>query len=100
MRRQRWDEGTQTQGRTQEEDLYKRNVDEPTLEDHVDKVVLPKVMQVKKFGFMGRTKYTHLADQDTTAVRRGHTREEDVGVRGVVTASNPPWLGSVMRVGR
>ncbi|XP_071852586.1 microfibrillar-associated protein 1-like [Apostichopus japonicus] len=49
-----------------EEDVYKRDVSNPTLEDHFDKKVLPKVMQVKNFGRSGRTKYTHLADQDTT----------------------------------
>lgn len=49
-----------------DEDVYKRDISEPTLEDHFDKTVLPKVMQVKNFGLAGRTKYTHLVDQDTT----------------------------------
>ena len=52
--------------RVQDEDVYKRDVTAPTLEDHFDKLVLPKVMQVKNFGRAGRTKYTHLADQDTS----------------------------------
>lgn len=43
-----------------------RDYSGPTLEDHFDKTVLPKVMQVKNFGRSGRTKYTHLVDQDTT----------------------------------
>uniref|UniRef100_A0A1I8GW26 MFAP1 domain-containing protein n=1 Tax=Macrostomum lignano TaxID=282301 RepID=A0A1I8GW26_9PLAT len=47
-------------------DLLRRDVTKPTLEDHFDKSVLPKVMQVKNFGRAGRTKYTHLVDQDTT----------------------------------
>ncbi|CAG9566147.1 unnamed protein product [Danaus chrysippus] len=49
-----------------EEDVFKQDFSGPTLDDHFDKTVLPKVMQVKKFGRSGRTKYTHLVDQDTT----------------------------------
>ncbi|XP_071796243.1 microfibrillar-associated protein 1-like [Asterias amurensis] len=49
-------------------DVFQRDVAKPTLEDHFDKTVLPKVMQVKNFGRSGRTKYTHLVDQDTTEV--------------------------------
>ncbi len=49
-----------------EEEVFKRNFAQPTLEDHFDKTILPKVMQVKNFGMAGRTKYTHLLDQDTT----------------------------------
>ncbi|XP_063043927.1 microfibrillar-associated protein 1 [Engraulis encrasicolus] len=50
-----------------EEDVFKRDFSAPTLEDHFNKTILPKVMQVKNFGRSGRTKYTHLVDQDTTA---------------------------------
>ncbi|XP_055704733.1 microfibrillar-associated protein 1 [Phlebotomus papatasi] len=50
----------------QEEDVLKRDFSSATLEDHFDKTILPKVMQVKNFGRCGRTKYTHLVDQDTT----------------------------------
>jgi len=46
--------------------ILKRDFSGATLEDHFDKTVLPKVMQVKNFGRSGRTKYTHLVDQDTT----------------------------------
>ena len=49
-----------------EADVFKRDVTSATLEDQFDKTVLPKVMQVKNFGRSGRTKYTHLVDQDTT----------------------------------
>ncbi|KAL7303431.1 hypothetical protein TKK_0004614 [Trichogramma kaykai] len=49
-----------------DETVFKRDFSGATLEDHFDKTVLPKVMQVKNFGRSGRTKYTHLVDQDTT----------------------------------
>ncbi|XP_028256874.1 microfibrillar-associated protein 1 [Parambassis ranga] len=51
----------------EEDDVYKRDFSAPTLEDHFNKTILPKVMQVKNFGRSGRTKYTHLVDQDTTS---------------------------------
>ncbi|KFM73159.1 Microfibrillar-associated protein 1, partial [Stegodyphus mimosarum] len=49
-----------------DDEIYRRDFSAPTLEDHFDKTILPKVMQVKNFGRSGRTKYTHLVDQDTT----------------------------------
>lgn len=49
-----------------EDEVLKRDFAQATLDDHFDKTILPKVMQVKNFGRSGRTKYTHLVDQDTT----------------------------------
>ena len=53
-----------------EGDVRNRATDGAVLEDKFDRAALPKVMQVKDFGFKGRTKYTHLSDQDTTFVDR------------------------------
>ncbi|XP_041365726.1 microfibrillar-associated protein 1-like [Gigantopelta aegis] len=50
----------------EDDQVFKQDFSSPTLEDHFDKTILPKVMQVKNFGRSGRTKYTHLLDQDTT----------------------------------
>lgn len=50
-------------------DVRKLDYNEPTLEDKYNRESLPAVMQVKKFGMRGRTKYTHLKDQDTTERR-------------------------------
>ncbi|KAJ3100860.1 hypothetical protein HDU96_010196 [Phlyctochytrium bullatum] len=46
--------------------LQKRDFNEPTLEDKFDKSILPEVMQVKKFGKIGQTKWTHLTNEDTS----------------------------------
>mmetsp|Transcript_7065 Transcript_7065/g.10608 ORF Transcript_7065/g.10608 Transcript_7065/m.10608 type:complete len:478 (+) Transcript_7065:144-1577(+) len=50
----------------EQNDVRRREYDDATLEDKFDKAALPSVMQVKKFGRSGQTKYTHLVDQDTT----------------------------------
>ncbi|KAH0464363.1 hypothetical protein IEQ34_007149 [Dendrobium chrysotoxum] len=46
--------------------IYRRDFSSPTGEDKMDKTILPKVMQVKHFGRSGRTKWTHLVQEDTT----------------------------------
>ena len=46
--------------------VFGRDFSDPTGEDKVDKSMLPKIMQVKKFGLSGRTKWTHLVNEDTT----------------------------------
>ncbi|KAH8992089.1 splicing factor, Prp19-binding domain-containing protein [Lactarius akahatsu] len=50
----------------QDQDILKRHDFTEATESTVDVSLLPGVMQVKNFGKRGRTKYTHLLDQDTT----------------------------------
>ncbi|XP_022790174.1 microfibrillar-associated protein 1-like [Stylophora pistillata] len=64
-----------------EDGVYTRDFAKPTLEDHFDKTVLPKVMQVKNFGRSGRTKYTHLVDQDTTQMDSAWTQENTLAMK-------------------
>lgn len=52
----------------EDSELFQRDFSAPTGEDKElgDKSMLPTVMQVKNWGKRGRTKYTHLVDQDTS----------------------------------
>lgn len=65
-----------------QEEILARSVAEPTLEDHFDKTILPKVMQVKNFGLAGRTKYTHLLDQDTTRIEDNPWSNQEKFING------------------
>eukprot|EP00299_Pterocystis_sp_00344_P010941 c5020_g1_i1.p1 GENE.c5020_g1_i1~~c5020_g1_i1.p1 ORF type:complete len:430 (-),score=109.91 c5020_g1_i1:20-1261(-) len=57
--------------------LMKQDFNQPTLEDKFDKEALPTVKQVKNFGRAGRTKWTHLVDQDTTEVAALKSARQD-----------------------
>ncbi|KAI8644193.1 splicing factor, Prp19-binding domain-containing protein [Parasitella parasitica] len=48
-------------------EVLQRDYSAPTVDEVRNKDVLPKIMQVKNFGLAGRTKYTHLVDQDTSS---------------------------------
>eukprot|EP01133_Synstelium_polycarpum_P003500 gene3500-3999_t len=52
-----------------QDDEYIKNKDfsGATGEDRFNRELLPEIMRVKGFGKAGRTKYTHLADQDTSS---------------------------------
>ncbi|KAJ3055357.1 Microfibrillar-associated protein 1 [Rhizophlyctis rosea] len=63
--------------------LQQRDFAAPTLEDKFDKSSLPAVMQVKNFGRAGQTKYTHLADQDTTSFEAGWAQKSEVNKRAL-----------------
>mmetsp|Transcript_35758 Transcript_35758/g.57827 ORF Transcript_35758/g.57827 Transcript_35758/m.57827 type:complete len:473 (-) Transcript_35758:149-1567(-) len=78
--------------------IYNRDYSAPTGDDMGDKSKLPKVMQVKHFGRSGRTKYTHLVDQDTTSWEspwmsndpmRVKYNEKMAGVKGAKALERP-----------
>ena len=52
----------------QQQELLNRDYNMPTGDDKMDKSVLPAVLQKRRgeFGKKGNSKWTHLADQDTT----------------------------------
>ncbi|KAI9013262.1 splicing factor, Prp19-binding domain-containing protein [Gaertneriomyces semiglobifer] len=63
--------------------LKERDFTAPTLEDKVDKSILPSVMQVKNFGRAGQTKWTHLAKEDTSHMESPWFQKTEVNKRTV-----------------
>ena len=49
------------------DDVRLKDYDEATGDDKFNKKALPKILQKRNFGKKNQTKYTHLADQDTTS---------------------------------
>lgn len=49
------------------EEVFQRDYSAPTIDEVRKKELLPKVMQVKNFGLAGRTKWTHLVNEDTSS---------------------------------
>lgn len=76
----------------QDEDILKRHDFTEATESTVDVSMLPKVMQVKNFGKRGRTKYTHLLDQDTTVSAGGFGGTAPVNAGGSSTAGGGCFL--------
>lgn len=71
--------------------LKKHDFTEAT-ESTIDMTLLPKVMQVKNFGKRGRTKYTHLLDQDTTVGNSGFGGAGPVKLGGTGTDAGGCFL--------
>lgn len=59
-----------------EEKLLDRNYNEATLEDHFSKDLLPSVLQKRNYGKMSQSKWTHLANEDTSFQNMWHADPE------------------------
>jgi len=77
------------------EDVRNRDYSAPTLEDNYNKEVLPQVLQVKNFGKRGRTKYTHLVDQDTTYIEQKN-RDKSLVKGELLSMNNEKVLSNYM----
>ncbi|CAM9167058.1 unnamed protein product [Scytosiphon promiscuus] len=73
-----------------DDDVRRRSYNAPTLEDKFDKTQMPKPMQarplfwtniVKNFGRSGQTKWTHLANEDTTQWDSAWAQEHHVATK-------------------
>ena len=49
------------------EEIYQRDFSAPTEKESINKEALPEVLQVRDFGKKSRSKWTHLANEDTTS---------------------------------
>jgi microfibrillar-associated protein 1 len=67
----------------QDEDMLKRDFSAPTLDDRVNKEALPEVMQVKNYGLKGRSKWTHLANEDTSRPDAAWSRKTDITMKTI-----------------
>jgi microfibrillar-associated protein 1 len=76
----------------QDQDILQRHNFTEATESTMDVSLLPQVMQVKNFGKRGRTKYTHLVDQDTTLGSGGLGGVGPVKAGGMSTDSGGCFL--------
>jgi microfibrillar-associated protein 1 len=70
--------------------------------DAVQREALPRVMQVRDWGMRGRTKWTHLLAEDTSAQEPRHpwARRDDGGLRAALASRGAGLRGSVRDAGR
>ncbi|KAI8579838.1 hypothetical protein K450DRAFT_240567 [Umbelopsis ramanniana AG] len=64
-----------------DDEIFKRDYEVATESEINKKEMLPEVMQVKKFGMAGQTKYKHLAAEDTTDKTSAWMQKSDVNRR-------------------
>ncbi|KAI9284593.1 splicing factor, Prp19-binding domain-containing protein [Umbelopsis sp. AD052] len=66
-----------------DDEIFKRDYEVATESEINKKEMLPEVMQVKKFGMAGQTKYKHLAAEDTTDKTSAWMQKSDVNRRAM-----------------